>query len=180
MEEEARAAGINGFMPKPFFLYNFERCVEKLYQETSTVIPETESVMNGLHILAAEDNELNSEILRELLDIQGATCDIEENGKKAVERFCASKDGEYDLILLDIQMPVMNGYEAARAIRSSSHPQAETIPILAMTADAFAEDVRHAIDAGMNDHIAKPIELKRLDEVIREVMRQNTEGKTEA
>lgn len=179
VEEEAWAAGINGFMPKPFFLSNFERCVEKLYREPSGAIPETEGMMKGLHILAAEDNELNAEILRELLDIQGSTCDIEENGKKAVERFQKSEPDEYDVILLDIQMPVMNGYEAARAIRSCKHPQAKTIPILAMTADAFVEDVRHAIEAGMNAHVAKPIELKRLDEAISEVMSQSTGNDTE-
>lgn len=175
VEENAENAGINGFMPKPFFLSNLELSIEKLSPEHSNPIPQVDKSMNGMHILAAEDNELNSEILRELLDMQGATCDIEENGKKALDRFCASAPGEYDLILMDVQMPVMNGYETTRAIRACSHPQAATIPIIAMTADAFAEDVRRAIDSGMNAHVAKPIDINLLEDTIHDVMmRLNT------
>lgn len=172
VEEEAELSGINGFMPKPFFLSNLERSIERLYKEPPLPSSDADGVLQGLHILAAEDNELNSEILQKLLEMQGASCDIEENGQKALNRFKASREGEYDLILMDVQMPVMNGYEATRGIRGCGHPQAEIIPILAMTADAFAEDVRRAIDAGMNAHVAKPIELERLEEAIREVLKQ--------
>lgn len=125
--------------------------------------------MSGLHILAAEDNEMNSEILSELLDMMGATCDIMENGKKAVERFSQSKPDEYDLILMDVQMPVMNGYEATAAIRACNHPRAKTIHIIAMTSDAFVEDIQKAMDAGMNDHVSKSVDLKRLEEAVRRV-----------
>jgi len=107
----------------------------------------------------AEDNEINAEILSELLDIEEAVCEIVENGKLAVERFNETEPGSYDAILMDVQMPVMNGYEAARAIRALERDDAKLIPIIAMTANAFAEDVKDAMDAGMDAHIAKPIDM---------------------
>ena len=100
--------------------------------------------LSGLHILAAEDNELNVEILLELLHMEGADCDICEDGEKILERFEQTPPGTYDLLLMDIQMPNMNGYEATKAIRAGAHPEARTIPIVAMTANAFAEDVLEA------------------------------------
>lgn len=124
---------------------------------------EESNVLKGRHFLAVDDNELNIEILSELLDMEGATCDLAYNGKEAVEIFESSPQGKYDAILMDVQMPVMNGYEATRAIRSSSHPEAESILIIAMTANAFAEDVRDAMDAGMNIHIAKPVDMEYLN-----------------
>ncbi len=132
--------------------------------------PETEepdgSSLAGLNILAAEDNELNAEILVELLRLENASCDIVSNGQELVEAFEKSKPGQYDLILTDVQMPVMNGYDAARAIRASSHPCGTVIPIVAMTANAFSEDIREAIDSGMDAHVSKPIDMKRLESVI--------------
>ena len=107
----------------------------------------------------AEDNEINAEILSELLDIEEAVCEIVENGKLAVERFNETEPGSYDAILMDVQMPVMNGYEAAKAIRALERGDAKLIPIIAMTANAFAEDVKDAMDAGMDAHIAKPIDM---------------------
>ena len=112
--------------------------------------------------LVAEDNEINAEILMELLDIEEATCEIVENGKLAVERFAQSEAGSYDAILMDVQMPVMNGYEAAKAIRQLDREDAKMILIIAMTANAFAEDVKDAMDAGMDAHIAKPIDMELL------------------
>lgn len=122
--------------------------------------------LEGLHLLAAEDNEINAEILLELLDIEGVSCEIVENGKLAVERFADSAEGEFDAILMDVQMPVMNGYEATRAIRRLEREDASKIPIIAMTANAFAEDVKEALDAGMNVHVAKPIDMELLRKVI--------------
>lgn len=132
--------------------------------------------MNGLHILAAEDNELNAEILTELLAMEKVTCKICEDGKKVVEEFEHSSPGTYDLILMDIQMPVMNGYEAAKIIRAGAHPEAKTIPIVAMTANAFAEDVLDALQAGMNAHIAKPIDINTMKKTFSKVMKNKKEG----
>jgi len=123
--------------------------------------------LDGLHFLAAEDNEINAEILSEILEIEGASCEIVENGQLAVERFQASSEGEFDAILMDVQMPVMNGHEATRAIRRLPRSDAAKIPILAMTANAFAEDEKAALDAGMDAHVAKPIDVALLKKVIR-------------
>lgn len=128
--------------------------------------------LNGLHILAAEDNELNAEILTELLAMENATCEICEDGQKVVEKFEQSEPGTYDLILMDVQMPNMNGYEATRAIRAGSHPEAKTIPVVAMTANAFAEDVMDALQAGMDAHIAKPVDMLILKKTIHNVLRK--------
>ncbi|MDE6936912.1 MAG: response regulator, partial [Lachnospiraceae bacterium] len=121
-----------------------------------------ESSLAGRHFLVAEDNEINAEILTELLDIEEATCEIVENGRLAVERFAQTEPGSYDAILMDVQMPVMNGYEAARTIRQMDRADAKMILIIAMTANAFAEDVKDAIDAGMDAHIAKPVDMELL------------------
>ena len=129
-----------------------------------------EKALEGKRFLAAEDNGLNSEILVELLDMHSSSCEVAENGKIAVEMFEKSESGYYDGILMDIQMPVMNGYEAAKAIRSSSHPDAATIPIIAMTANAFSEDINNSIDAGMDAHIAKPVDMDKLEAVYREIL----------
>ena len=123
-------------------------------------------MFEGMHILAAEDNELNAEILREILGMLGASCEIYENGARVLDAFLDSKPGQYDLILMDIQMPKMNGYEATRAIRDSNHEMAHVIPIIAMTANAFAEDVQASMDAGMNAHIAKPLIMEEVIKVI--------------
>ncbi|MGN0996604.1 MAG: hybrid sensor histidine kinase/response regulator [Candidatus Ventricola sp.] len=128
------------------------------------------SVLSGKRILVAEDNELNAEILTALLDLAGATFDVCENGELAVAAFRRSAPGAYDLILMDVQMPVMNGYEATGAIRQSGHPQARSIPIIAMTANAFTEDIRDALKAGMNAHVAKPVDMDILEETVRSVL----------
>ena len=131
---------------------------------------ETDSdILDGMRFLCAEDNELNAEILMELLKLEGAECTICENGKRILEAFEQSVPGEYDMILMDVQMPVMNGYEATKAIRRSSHEQAKTIPIIAMTANAFSEDMQHSLAAGMNAHISKPVDMKLLKKTIRNI-----------
>ena len=127
------------------------------------------NVLKGMRFLCAEDNELNAEILMELLKIEGAECTICENGKRVLEAFEQSAPGDYDMILMDVQMPVMNGYEATKAIRRSSHELAMTIPIIAMTANAFSEDIQHSLAAGMNAHVSKPIEMKVLEKTIRSI-----------
>ena len=127
------------------------------------------NILQGMRFLCAEDNELNAEILIELLKIEGAECTICENGEEILKAFEQSAPGDYDMILMDVQMPVMNGYEATRAIRRSSHELAKTIPIIAMTANAFSEDIQHSLAAGMNAHVSKPVEMKVLEKTIRSI-----------
>ena len=127
------------------------------------------NILQGMRFLCAEDNELNAEILTELLKIEGAKCTICENGEEILKAFEQSAPGDYDMILMDVQMPVMNGYEATRAIRRSSHELAKTIPIIAMTANAFSEDIQHSLAAGMNAHVSKPVEMKVLEKTIRSI-----------
>lgn len=189
IEQEAREAGINAFMPKPFFVSTFWQIIRPLFvseqsEEKEADASAFEGVMNGRLFLVAEDNELNSEILTELLDMEGAKCDVAVNGLKAVEMFLNSEPGRYDMILMDVQMPVMNGYEATRQIRESDHPEAKTIPIVAMTANTFAEDKRNAIDAGMDGHLAKPVNMDKVRELVGEILskrkpKNNGEGENE-
>ena len=127
------------------------------------------NILQGMRFLCAEDNELNAEILTELLKIEGAECTICENGEEILKAFEQSAPGDYDMILMDVQMPVMNGYEATKAIRRSSHELAKSIPIIAMTANAFSEDIQHSLAAGMNAHVSKPVEMKVLEKTIRSI-----------
>ena len=127
------------------------------------------NILQGMRFLCAEDNELNAEILTELLKIEGAECTICENGEEILKAFEQSAPGDYDMILMDVQMPVMNGYEATKAIRRGSHKLAKTIPIIAMTANAFTEDIQHSLAAGMNAHVSKPVEMKVLEKTIRSI-----------
>lgn len=130
------------------------------------------SNLEGLHFLAAEDNEINAEILEEILEMEGADCVVVENGKLALERFMNAAKGEFDAVLMDVQMPVMNGYDATRAIRSLAREDAKTIPIIAMTANAFIEDEKEALEAGMNVHVAKPLDIELLKKVIRQCIKE--------
>lgn len=140
-------------------------CVKKKKAEEETV-----QRLDGLRFLCAEDNELNAEILTELLHMEGAECTICPNGQEIVRAFEQSQPGDYDMILMDVQMPIMDGYDATRAIRKGRHPLAKEIPIVAMTANAFSEDVQKSLNAGMNAHISKPVDMKRLARVVQEVM----------
>ena len=169
IEEDAESAGIRVFLPKPFFVSNFRNAVAKLREESveeEQPAAEEEFSLEGLNILAAEDNPINAEILEELLDIEGATCEIAENGQIALEMFEKSAPGTYNMIFMDVQMPVMNGHESAKAIRASAHPEAKTIPIIAMTANAFDDDKKMAHDAGMDAHVAKPIDMNVLKKTV--------------
>ena len=149
-----------------------DRHMEELKtQDTGVPVPELEeNSLEGLSFLAAEDNDINAEILQEVLRMEGASCVVVENGLLAVERFQASERGGFDAILMDVQMPVMNGHDATRAIRALKREDAKTIPIIAMTANAFAEDERAARDAGMNAHVAKPLDIKLLKRVIAQLV----------
>ena len=121
--------------------------------------------LRGMKFLCAEDNALNAEILSSMLELEGASCTVYENGKALTDAFASVKPGDYDVILMDVQMPVMNGYEATRAIRIGENPLGREIPIIAMTANAFAEDIQRCLDAGMNAHIAKPVDFDKLKEI---------------
>lgn len=170
IEQEAKEAGIDAFISKPFFVSAFKKTLQELDDQPKTVEEqEGENTLNGLNFLIAEDNELNVEILTELLDMEGAKFTVTNNGKQALETFVNSKDNEFDMVLMDIQMPIMDGYEAARQIRASSHNRAKDIPIIAMTANAFAEDVHNALKAGMTAHVAKPVDMKVVKSVIAKI-----------
>ncbi len=177
IEEAATQAGVDAFLPKPFFLTSFRQKIGLMLNQTAAA-PETaeedeRSILEGLHILVAEDNEINAEILNELLNIVGATCDVCKNGALVAEAFEKSEPGEYQLILMDVQMPVMNGYEATKTIRGLTHPLAQSIPIIAMTANAFAEDIRDALEAGMNAHVAKPVDMAVLEQTVRTILKKS-------
>lgn len=170
IEEQAKAAGVNAFIAKPFFasnLYNMLLTVSRKPELGFSAVGNKETYdFGGKKVLLVEDNELNMEIASELLKFVNLQVEHAENGKVAVNIFRNSKEKEYALIFMDIQMPLMNGYDAARCIRSSEHPAAGTIPIIAMTANAFNDDVQAAFDAGMNGHLAKPIDVEVLYKTI--------------
>ena len=160
------ANDIDGMVPRPFFLSNLALAIART--RTSCVSEmENESILKGMHFLCAEDNELNAEILKEILEMYGAFCTIYSDGETIVQEFKKVKPGEYDAILMDVQMLKMNGLEATKAIRNGSNPLGKIIPIIAMTANAFSEDVQHCIDAGMDAHIAKPLDIAVLEKTLR-------------
>lgn len=173
-EAEARAAGINGFISKPLFkstlYYGLKAYLEPEQSTVATQKPE--GALAGRRILIAEDNELNWEVARELLSDFSVELEWAENGEICVDKFKNAPAGYYDAILMDIRMPVMNGYEATRTIRSLDHSDAKTIPIIAMTADAFAEDIKSSLDAGMNAHIAKPIDIQEVTHVLEKFLKK--------
>lgn len=166
IEAEALAAGANGFLPKPLFrstlLQGLNRYVLGREEEQYLRSGERRYDFSGKTFLLAEDNLLNQEIAMELIGAAGAVLEPAADGVEAVERFAASPVGYYDLILMDIQMPRMDGYQATRIIRAMDRPDAARVPIFAMTADAFAEDEERCLAVGMNAHISKPIEINSI------------------
>ena len=150
---------------------------ESILQEKTSQPTLSENTLEGLKVLVAEDNEINAEILEELLSFEGVVCERTINGQEALERFRQNPAGYYDAVLLDIQMPIMNGYETARAIRNLDRPDAGTIPIVAMTANTFADDVQNSMKAGMNAHLPKPIDMAVLKEVLEKLILSESENR---
>lgn len=170
IEQEAREIGVNHFMPKPFFMSTFKEAIRRCMGDMKEHNKLKDNVIQGMNILVVDDIEVNRMILVKIFQTLGGNCDVAGNGQDAVEMFEKSKPGEYDMILMDVQMPVMDGYTATKTIRASSHPSAKTIPIIAMTANAFVDDVRDAIDSGMDAHIAKPVQVDKLKATIHQVL----------
>ncbi len=173
IEEEAKAAGVTTFCSKPLFLSGLRKCLNSVMaaENKGELAASKESVcIKTGRILLAEDNELNQEIAMAILEDSGFTVEVAGNGKIAVEKLEASEVGYYQLVLMDVQMPVMNGYEATKAIRTLKNQDLATIPIIAMTANAFEEDKQEAIRCGMNGHIAKPIDVDVLFETLRKML----------
>ncbi len=175
IEDEAMEAGVTAFCGKPLFLSELRECLLSIIgAESAEKEPENHQlpfIATG-RILLAEDNELNQEIAQVILEEAGFSVEIAENGQIALDMLKNSQPGYYQLVLMDVQMPVMDGYQATRAIRALPDPALQTIPILAMTANAFEEDKQNALKCGMNGHISKPINIERLLETLEKVLRQ--------
>ena len=176
LEASARDAGVNGFITKPLFRSTLYDRLGALLgcRDESQDQAEDNSDIEGMNILVAEDNDINWEIISMLLNMHGITCERAENGQLAADRIAASHPGEFQLIFMDVQMPVLNGLDATRAIRALPDSQLSRIPIIAMTADAFSENVAECMDAGMNGHIAKPIDMKLVLREIRKIKENET------
>ena len=171
IEEEARAAGVTAFCSKPIFLSELREILVAPFAACGEEEAAGESFsFEGKRILLVEDNELNQEIALEILRQSGFEVDVADDGAVAADVMKKAGPGQYDLILMDIQMPIMNGYEAARQIREMERPGISDLPIIAMTANAFDEDRRAALEAGMNGHIAKPIDVQKLLELLRNIL----------
>ena len=172
IKEEALEVGISHFLPKPFFMASFQDAIRRVMAgrgKQQAAPPSPKDVLRGKHVLVVDDIEVNRMILTKILASFGAKCDTAENGQIAVNKFLSSAPGDIDLIMMDIQMPVMDGYTATRTIRASDHPSAQSIPVVAITANALVEDVRAALKAGMDAHIAKPVVVDKLIASLREV-----------
>ena len=165
---------VDGVLPGEFDLRKFKKVLEKILIPKEEKIVEDDmeegGILEGKHILVAEDNEMNASLLSDFLELAGASCEVFENGQLAVDAFLHSEPGLYDFILMDIRMPRMNGYEATRAIRQGGHPMSHKIPIIAMTANAFPEDVKEALASGMNAHVAKPLSMDALEKAVRKCL----------
>ncbi|MBS7008096.1 hybrid sensor histidine kinase/response regulator [Anaerostipes sp.] len=180
IEKEALEAGVSGFLSKPVFISTLCRGLRKYVvgrqQSKLQEISDIGTDFKGRRFLLVEDNMLNQEVAKELLEDLGAQIEIAADGAQGVDAFSQSPKDYYDLILMDVQMPVMDGYEATRTIRALSRSDAETVPILAMTADAFAEDISMAKQSGMNGHLAKPLDRTTLNRAINKYMKTSSSG----
>ena len=176
IEEKAKDAGANGFVSKPLFPSKlYDKINMLLGTEAKSVEPENDySDLQGINILIAEDNDINWEIISAMLSMFGITTERAENGRICVDMMRQAEEGSYTLIFMDIQMPEMNGLEATRNIRALDDPWASSIPIIAMTADAFSENVTECLNAGMNGHIAKPIDIKLVIKEIRRIKEERS------
>ena len=169
VQETLTQCGTDGLIPRPFFLSNLEVAIGRVH---SNAAPETEgmSVLSGMRFLCAEDNALNADILEAILEMYGASCTICPDGAELIKAFERVKPGEHDAILMDIQMPRMNGYEATKAIRGGENPLGRTIPIIAMTANAFSDDVQNSLAADRDAHVSKPIDIAVLEKTMRAII----------
>ncbi len=179
IEKEAREAGVNDFVSKPLFFSDLQGTLSKLCEEETetTPGPREEAVLDfhGSRILLVEDNLWNQEVAQEILENLKLTVETVSNGQEAVTAVETAEAGWYDLVFMDVQMPVMNGYDAAKAIRALTDPAKAKVPIVAMTADAFEEDRQKALQSGMNDHISKPLDMEALIKVLRKYI-ENEKG----
>ena len=171
IEDDAKKAGADGFISKPLFRSRLYEKINKLFgTEAKAVEPEDNySDIAGMNILIAEDNDINWEIISAMLNMFGITSERAENGKICVDKMKEAGEGSYDLIFMDVQMPEMNGLDATRNIRRLENKWAASIPIIAMTADAFSENIAECLDAGMDGHIAKPVDMKLVIKEIRRI-----------
>ena len=171
IEEAARTAGANGFVSKPFFRSTLYDKINKILgKEVKSVEPEDDySDLEGVHVLVAEDYDINWEIIQATLSMFGITAERAENGRVCVDKMKNAEEGRYTLIFMDVQMPEMNGLDATRTIRRLESPWAASIPIIAMTADAFSENIAECLNAGMDGHIAKPVDIKLVIKEIRRI-----------
>ena len=172
IREEALAAGIDGFLAKPIFASNVTEEFKHIVRRNHAGIfkEKQRAPLEGRHILVAEDIEMNAEILMDILEMEDMTADHAENGKIALEMFEGNAAGTYDAILMDVRMPEMDGLEAAAAIRALDRPDAKIIPIIALTANAFDEDVQRSLQVGMNAHLSKPVEPDHLYQTLGELI----------
>ena len=168
------AEAFDGTVPAPFFWSRLERLLAENSESGQTAESAPASAFDGIRFLCAEDNEMNAAILEANLKWRGASCRICPDGRSLVEQFENSAPGEFDMILMDVQMPVMNGYEATGAIRTGSNPAGKSIPIIAMTANAFADDIRACLDAGMDAHVAKPVDMTSFEKTVRTLKQSRT------
>ena len=171
IEDKAKEAGANGFVSKPLFRSTlYDKINDLIGKQSTSIEPEEDySDLQGMHILVAEDNEINWEIISTLLTMYGISTDHAENGRICVDMMKEAAEGSYELIFMDVQMPEMNGLDATRAIRKLENSWASSIPIIAMTADAFSENVTECMNAGMDGHIPKPIDIKLVIKEIRRI-----------
>ncbi len=177
IEEEAREAGVTGFVSKPLFLSDLYKTLSELCEEEAQTKPEEDAHLDlhGSRILLVEDNLWNQEVAQELLASFNLTVEIVNNGKEAVTAVETADAGRYAMVFMDVQMPVMNGYDAAKAIRALADQEKARIPIVAMTADAFEEDRQKALQSGMNDHISKPLDMEALIKILRKYIANEKE-----
>lgn len=183
IEEEAREAGADAFISKPLFessIFNvLVNVTNGVFGKPETVSVDNHNLLDGKRILLAEDNELNREIAVTMLEMHGAEVETAENGQEALNLFINSKQDYFEIILMDVQMPVLDGYEATKYIRESRHINAKGIPIIALTANAFTEDVSNAISSGMNAHVSKPIDINNLCSLIARFTQSDDEKTNE-
>ncbi len=175
IEYRAQRAGVNAFVPCPLFKSRLFAALSELAQESrqdKDAYLDAHADYSKYRVLLVEDNELNQEIALELLEMTGIQAEAADNGAMAVQMFEKSPEGYYDLIFMDIQMPVLDGYGASRKIRALSRKDAQSVCIVAMTANAFAEDIRRSREAGMDEHLSKPVDPRRLEEILQKRLGQ--------